>query len=152
MRIINALWDYLLYPFLIWQLGLVFGGMVMTVLSMALCIFVVYFYDWMKTDWLGIETLKTMRELPGESWPGRIASKIFKKGDWAAFVFLSLTFDPFITTAYMRHGSHQFNGLTKRDWTIFRASGIVGNVYWTLVSYTGVSVIERIWTDGVNLL
>lgn len=152
MRIINALWDYGLYPLVIWRLGFVFGGIVMTACSMALCLLVLYFYDWTKKDWLGIETIKSFRAPSRGSWSGQIASRILEKGNAAAFVFLSLAFDPFITTAYMRHGSHQFNGLTRRDWIIFLTSGIVGNAYWTLVSYTGVSVIGSIWTDGVNFL
>jgi ABC-type transport system involved in multi-copper enzyme maturation permease subunit len=146
VRIINTLWDYLLYPFVIWQLGLVFGGVVMTIVSMAVCLMMLYLYDYTKKDWLGIETIKSIRELSGDSWLGRIASRILEKGDPAAFVFLSLTFDPFITTAYMRYGRHQYNGLHQRDWMIFFSSGILGNAYWAVVSYTGVSLIEQGWS------
>ena len=57
----------------------------------------------------------------------------------------SIKYDAFITTAYMRHGSHQFNGLTKRDWKIFGLSLFISNLYWTLASFMGVTLIEYAW-------
>ena len=144
VHITNRLWNYLLYLFVIWQLGVVFGGIIMTILSMDLCLVMLYLYDWTKKDWLGIETIKSVRELSSESWFGRIASWILKKGDPAALVFLSLMFDPFITTAYMRRGSHQYNGMNRRDWATFLSSGLISNLWWWLpayaLAYGGVSI------------
>jgi hypothetical protein len=54
-----------------------------------------------------------------------------------------IKFDPFITTAYLRHG--KFSGMTKRDWTIFMSSLILGNAYWTLACYMGISLFEWGW-------
>ena len=155
VHITNRIWDYLLYPFVIWHLGIVFGGIVMTILSMALCLVMLYFYDWTKRDWLGIETIKSVRELSSESWSGRIVSWILKKGDPAAFIFLSLMFDPFITTAYMRHGSRQYNGMNRRDWAIFLSSGLISNLCWWLpayaLAYGGVSIWDFLSGQFIGL-
>lgn len=139
------LYDYLFYPYMIWKLGIVTGGIVMTILSTFICYLFLKFYDWSKKDWLGIETLKQVREYTGCSRVGRFACWVMKKGDWAAMLLLSIQFDPFITVAYMRQGSNRFDGMKKRDWQIFFASAIIANVYWTLVAFAGVSLLELVW-------
>jgi hypothetical protein len=137
--------DYFLYPFVIWRFGILEGGIVMTFLSFAICYITIIFYDWAKQDWLGIETIKEVKEYNGKSLIGRFTSWILRKSEPIILVFLSIKFDPFITTAYMRKGAEKYNGLGKRDWVIFLSSLVVGNVYWTFVAFTGVSIIEHIW-------
>ncbi len=66
-----------------------------------------------------------------------------KKSDPVVFLFSSIKFDPFITTAYMRHG--KFNGMNGRDWKIFTGSLIIGNGYWTLACYMGITLFEWVW-------
>ncbi len=137
--------DYALYPFVIWRMGLIAGGLVMTVLSCVLCYSLLRFYDWSKKDWLGIEMIKGLKERDPKSWLGRVTARLLRMGDPAAMVILSVRFDPFITTAYMRHGSHKFNGLSKRDWRIFFISLLIANAYWAFVMFAGVSLIEWLW-------
>lgn len=141
--------DWVLYPFVVWQLGLVFGGLIMTCLSCLLCYLLLRFYDWTKKDWLGIEAIKGLKDVKGKSWMARLSSWILRKGDSAAMIFLAIKFDPFITTAYMRHGSHRFNGLSRRDWKIFFGSLLIGNAYWTFAVFSGVSILEWLW-QGVS--
>lgn len=143
--IIDNLFDYALYPFVIWKLGLLWGGITMTILSFLACWLTMIFYDWSKKDWLGIETIKGIKEYKGRSKIEKFIAWILKKGDFVSFIFLSVYFDPFITTAYMRRGSNRYDGMKKRDWRIFIASGLFSNIWWTLVSFGGVSVIEWAW-------
>lgn len=138
--------DYILYPFVIWQFGILKGGVVMTFLSLLVCYSQLRFYDWSKQDWLGIEAVKTVREYNGESAFRRSLAKLLQSSRFLMFVFLSIKFDPFITTLYLREGINQFNGLSRRDWGTFLGSVLIGNVYWTLAAYFGVTVIEYIWT------
>jgi hypothetical protein len=54
-------------------------------------------------------------------------------------------FDPFITTAYMRHGSRKYNGMNRRDWATFLSSGLISNLWWWwlptyALAYGGVSI------------
>jgi hypothetical protein len=70
---------------------------------------------------------------------------MLEKSDPAAFFFLSIKEDAFITMVYLRHGSHQYNGMSARDWRIFLASLAVVNVYWTLAAYMGISAVEWVW-------
>lgn len=137
--------DFLLYPFVIWKLGILKGGVVMMLLSFLYCYLTFLFYDWSKKDWLGIETVKGIKEYNGCSKIGRFASWILKKGNAAVMVFLSIKYDPFITTAYMRHGAHEYNGLNRRDWNIFLASTVIANVYWTIVAFAGVEAAGWVW-------
>ncbi len=149
--ILNYGWDYFLYPFVIWKLGIVVGGTIMMVVSTLACYFLLLFYDWSKKDWLGIETIKGFREEVGRSRIRRLINWVLNKGDAAALILLSVQFDPFITTAYMRHGSHQYNGLSKRDWKIFFLSAVVANLYWLGVSYIGIHTIISVvqWVKGI---
>lgn len=64
-------------------------------------------------------------------------------GDLVVCVALSIKFDPFITTAYMRHGA--FNGMSRRDWRNFWVSWFIGNAYWTFVCFGGVTALAWLW-------
>jgi len=143
--IFNYAYDYLFYPFVIWKLGVVNGAMVMIPLSTLVCYLLLLFYDWSKKDWLGLESIKQVREYGGSSKAGKFFSFILKKGDLAAMILLSLQFDPFITTAYMRHGSGQYNGLSARDWKIFFSSVVISNSFWVAVTYGGITAVQNIW-------
>jgi hypothetical protein len=140
---LNFSFDYLLYPFIIFKFGVLNGGAVMTLLSLASCILLLQFYDWSKRDWLGIEAIKALKNYEGSKKIGRLTVWVMKKSDPITFLFLSLRFDPFITTAYMRHG--KYNGMAKRDWKIFTGSLILGNAYWTLACYMGITLVEWAW-------
>jgi len=135
--------DYLLYPFAIFKLGVLYGGLVMSLLSLLVCLGLLKLYDWTKRDCLGIEAIKSMKEYQGASWFGRATAWTLRRSDWLACLLLSIKFDPFITTAYLRHGA--FNGMSRRDWRIFLASWFVGNLYWTFLCFSGVSLLEWLW-------
>ena len=134
--------DYALYPFVIYRLGLVTGGLVMAVLSLVDCLLILRLDDWLKRDWLGIEWLKGLRQHDGPSRWRRALAWLLGRGDVVAFFVLSGRFDPFVTTAYLRHG--RFNGLGARDWRIFLASVVVSNAAWALVCFGGVEAVKRL--------
>lgn len=135
--------DYALYPFVIFRLGLLAGGIVMAALSLLDCLLLLKLYDWLKRDWLGIELVKTLRFYSGPSCWKRATAWLLGRGDAVAFIVLSLRFDPFITTAYLRHGA--YNGLARRDWRIFLGSVVLSNAAWTFVCFGGIEVVRRLW-------
>jgi hypothetical protein len=143
--LIGYAFDYALYPWVIWKLGLLHGAIVMTAVSFLVCYATILFYDWAKKDWLGIETLKELREYAGTSRLVRVLKWAVAKGDAALLVILSVWTDPFITVAYMRQGAHQYNGMSGRDWRIFLLSVVIGNGSWTLTLFTGLTVAEYAW-------
>lgn len=101
-------------------------------------------YDILKKDWLGIETAKEIKEyLKNRS--GSIIGKLFTWSDRSnllVIIILTLKFNPFIVTAYMRHSAHEYNGLSKKDWNNFIISLVMGNAYWTLTIFIGLSVVK----------
>ena len=137
--------DFVLYPWVIWQLGPLHGAAMMTVLSFLICYAYFLFYDWAKKDWLGIETIKALKEYAGDSYFARALQWAVKKGDAALLVILSVWTDPFVTVAYLRQGAHQYNGLSARDWKIFMLSLVIGNGYWSVLLITGISAAEHAW-------
>jgi len=139
------IFDYTMYPAVIALLGAVTGGLVMTAFSALMCWLYIRFYDWSKKDWLGLELLKKVRD--GEENGGRVARfvrRIARKGDGAAFFALSVYTDPFVTTVYLRKGTKQYNGLSRRDWDIFWASVLVANLWWTVLMSAAVETIRYV--------
>ncbi len=124
--------------------GFILTWVTLSVVSLAICYATLVFYDWSKMDWLGIETVKTLKELEGSKTKLMIA-KLVRKGDFFAVVALSIITDPFIVIAYMRKGANQYNGLTERDWGIFLVSVLISNGWWTILMYGGLSGIKKIW-------
>ena len=145
--IFGYFFDYLLYPFVIWKKGLIKGGLMMTVLAGLVYYLLLIFYDWSRRDWLGIEAIKGLKDYNGNSKIRRFTSWILRKSDIVVLLFLSIKYDAFIITAYMRHGNHQYNGLARRDWKIFFSSLIISNIYWSLAAFMGVSVVEYVWQN-----
>jgi len=135
--------NFFLYPFVIYKFGILNGGIVMTFLSFIACILTLRFYDWSKRDWLGIEMIKGLKGYSGNKGTGRFTAWILRKSDPVVFLFLSIKFDAFITTVYMRRG--KFNGMGKREWSIFMGSLLISNCYWTLACYMGITLVEWIW-------
>ncbi|MEI8230471.1 MAG: hypothetical protein WCG83_05055 [Candidatus Peregrinibacteria bacterium] len=158
--------DFLLYPYVIFRFGLFYGAPLMTFLSFLICYATILFYDATKKDWLGIETIKGIREFIPKEVPesgigrmvikignriGKWSSWLLKRSDAFLMVVLSIKFDPFITVIHIRHGAHQFNGLTKRDWKIFLLSLLIGNAYWTLTVLMGITLVEAVWQFVVKI-
>jgi len=54
--------NFAIYPFVIYRFGILKGGVVMTFLSFIVCMLTIWFYDWAKRDWLGIEAIKSLKE------------------------------------------------------------------------------------------
>jgi len=135
--------DYILYPIVIYKLGIFKGGTVMLLISFVVCILLLKLYDILKRDWLGIEAIKSLKDYDGVRQTGRFTAWLLNKSDPIALLFLSLKFDPFITTVYLRRG--QYNGMNRRDWMIFVGSLIFGNAYWTLACFMGISLFEWGW-------
>jgi hypothetical protein len=135
--------DYVLYPLVIWKMGLVRGGIIMSVLSLVACLLTLWFYDWSKRDWLGIEAVKALRDGEAKTRWRRLLAWALAKGDLPACVVLSLYTDPFITTACLRRGA--FNGMTRRDWRIFFGSWFISNSWWILACFGGVEAVTWLW-------
>jgi hypothetical protein len=142
---ISWAFEYALYPFVLWRLGFWYGCLVMTSLSALACYVTLLFYDWSKKDWLGIEALKELKQLESEGRLARLLGRLLKKSDWLALLILTIYFDPFITVAYLRKGSYRFNGLSKREWHLFWFSVLAGNLFWSVLAFTGITLFRSLW-------
>ncbi len=139
--------DFGLYPAVIYGLGLGWGFAVMAMLSFLACWLTMKFYDWSRRDWLGIEAIKRLKDYAGPSRSARGLGWVLRRSDPVACVLLSIKFDPFVVTAYLRRG--HFGGMTRRDWRIFLLSWFIGNAYWSLLCFGGVSALAWLWAELV---
>lgn len=131
--------DYLLYPYVVYRYGVLQGGAIMALASFTLCLLLIRLYDWSRRDWLGIEAIKELKAGGSCCW-ARLAAWFLNKSEPVAAVFLSIKFDPFITTLYLRQGA--YSGLSARDWRIFLFSLVLGNGYWIAACYLGLMTID----------
>ena len=135
-------WNFGVYPAVLVLGGPIYGSLLMFPLNFGANYGTLRLYDWSGKDWLGIETIKEVREYHGPRLIGRVLSRALNAPLGVAVVVLSLVFDPFITTAYLRHGAHLYDGLSRRDWRIFLASFMVGTSYWVALVLLGIKAIE----------
>ena len=136
-------YDFVVYPYLLVTFGLVVGWLYAVVGSIILCLGTLWFYDITKQDWLGIETIKLLRDEKPVGKARQFFHHLTNKGDALAFIFLCLKYDPFIVTVYMRRGSSN-HVMSSRDWKIFWASMVVCNLWWGLAIF-GIIEAFQIW-------
>lgn len=124
-------YDWVVYPYLIATFGLLLGWLYALLGSIVLCLGSLWFYDLTQQDWLGIETLKALRDAPAAGRMRRVLHTVANRGDALAFLLLCVKYDPFITTVYMRRGRGNHT-MAARDWKIFWLSVVVANLWWGL--------------------
>jgi len=140
--IFTWIYDYLIISALLLYFGVLKGACIAMIASMLVDFFTLKFYDWLKKDWLALETIKEFNDKKG--FIGRLFRFVHNKGSVLTVFSLSLFLNAFVVTTYMRNGAYKYNGLTKRDWVIFIASSSVGNGYWILVFAGGITLIKEI--------
>lgn len=142
-KVADYAFDYVLYPAVVFRWGPVWGGLTMSILSLIFCLSLLRLYDRLGRDWLGIEFIKGLHSYTGNSLWKRWMGWLLRRGDLPAFFVLSVKYDPFITTAYLRRVA--FEGMARRDWWIFLGSWIVGNASWTIIVFGGLSAFAQVW-------
>ena len=97
------------------------AGMMVGAMIINFC--VLFYYRSKRVSWLGwdkgIELIPIINKMKG---------RFLREA--AIFLFLSVTQDSFITTAYMRHGRE--DGLKVKDFVIFFASSLISICYWAV--------------------
>lgn len=139
--IFTWLYDYVIITALLLFFGNLKGGIIALVVSMLIDFFTLKFYDWLKKDWLALETIKELNNKKG--FIGKLFRFVHNKGSVLTVLILSLFLNSFVITTYMRNGAYEYNGLKKRDWIIFITSSIIGNGYWILLFAGGITLIKE---------
>lgn len=141
--LVSWLFDHVLYVYVVYRLGILVGGAVMTTLSLFACLAALVVYERMRIDWLGVGIIDGLLNDPNPSWYRRLISGAARYGAISTFIALCVYQDPFVTTAYFRRG--RFDGLRLRDWRIFFASVVVSNGYWTVRSRAVAGIFVAVW-------
>jgi hypothetical protein len=143
--VVNWLFNYPLYGYVMWKYGLQKGFLIMAFLSFLVCWVYIIIYGFIKKDLFLLEDVKDFMDGFG-NYKGKwralrgMAFLVRKGGKVTAFFLLSFLKDPFYATAFCRNG--KYNGLSFRDWLIFLASVVTSNVPWALAILGGVKGIE----------
>lgn len=135
-------YDFIVYPYLLITFGLLLGWLYAVIGSIVLCLGTLWFYDVTRQDWLGIETIKLLRDEPAVGKARKLFQHIVNRSDLLAFLFLSIKYDPFIVTVYMRRGSGN-HVMSARDWKIFWASITVSNLWWGLAMFGIIEIFKK---------
>lgn len=161
VRVEEWAFDYVLYPFMLYQgggmlaawlsgvfgryaqpppaVGYWLGFGLMTAASVALNLVYVRAYDRMRTDWFGFEALKKIEERPILSrfvaCPWRPAARL------AAFVYLSAWHNPLFATLFMRKASASY-AMSKDDWPVFWSAVLIANLGWAGIVSGAVEAVK----------
>lgn len=147
------------------------GGALMTFGSFVISLGLILWYNQRGVDWLGVAAVDSLRELSlhyagrlvtwrADSILGKLLFVIFflpirlflvlarlanhqKWGEPTAFVLLSIYEDPFVTTAYLRHGN--YGPMMRKDWQVFVGSTFLSNGYWILRTTVVIEIALLIW-------
>jgi hypothetical protein len=146
--VFNWLYDYPLYSVVLWHFGIIWGGVLMILLSIPTDYLTLRFYDWSQQDWFAIEYLKSMKEYRGNNVFKRLLGAILRSTPVPVQVaVLSTKFNSFVVTTLMRDGAYTFKGLTSRDWKIFWGSNLAGQLYWILIIGGGIEIGKSVLTS-----
>lgn len=167
------LYDDPLYIYVIATMGPIDGGVVMTAGSLVICLATLVYYRNKQVGWLGYDVVIEGLTDRAHHWGERVANwkkretifasivawilfipadffiiilkamKIRKIGDIVAFFALSIFEDPFIATAYLRHG--RTDGIKAKDLAVFFASVLVSNGYWILRTVAIIEAAICVW-------
>lgn len=168
---VSWLYDNPLYIAVIALYGPVFGGTLMTLGSLIICLATLIWYNKKGVDWVGVGAVDALREISlhyaeklaswrSDSILGKALFVVFyipiqivlitarlanhkTYGDASAFILLSIVQDPFITTAYLRHG--KYGPMEKRDWMIFFGSVTLSNGYWIIRTTVVIEIAIALW-------
>ncbi len=169
LALIDWPFDNLLYPaVLVWQ-GPYLGTAIMMVLALVVNIILLLTYVRIGEDWLGVNGVEYLKE-QGHLWVERlyarphsiggfvlkilayIPSRIYmialwalRKNDVTAFVALVIFEDAFRTVAFLRHG--RVGPMIKKDWRIFWASVVAGNLYWAFRWSLIIEIVRATFPD-----
>ena len=142
------LFDYVLYPFVIYKAGLVYGFFIMLLLSFLSCLILLLLYNYLKKDIFGFEFAK--HKIDGfidtnhGNYVKRMLRGFLKRSKVLLYIVLSV-YDPFIAAVFMRKGDFQSRVISRRDWRNLTLSVIVGNGVWAPMVFAGVSFVEFIY-------
>ncbi len=158
--------DWILWP-LIQAKGGWLGLILLTIGAFTINLIVLWSYQKMKKDWLGVSVLENMKVKADEMrWRNNkfggwyqpfhyLIIAVFKvlmwlmRYDMVTFIVLSCYHDSFVATAFLRKG--RFGPLTKRDLVIFTTSTLFSCAFWALV--TGLYIlpsITKVWQIFTN--
>jgi hypothetical protein len=147
--VINYSFDFVLYPFALYKLGVVVGFFTMMLLSFLFCWGYFIIYDYLKRDFLGIEYSKEKMNdiINNQNRVGikLVIVKILRKSNVILFIFLSIYFNPFVAVAFNRKGNFAYNGLSARDWRLFILSVIISNGFWSTTVFAGISFFDFLY-------
>jgi len=135
----NQAFDYLLYPAVLYWLGSVKGGIVMTSLALIMNYSLVLVYNKTKADWFGFEWWALQESQNTDTLLGRV----MRLGRMPAFVFLSWV-DPFKAFVFMRGRQQAGLMFSRTDWKWFIAANLIGNLIWILMVSGALEVLKRV--------
>lgn len=139
----NWVFDNVLYVWVVYTLGMVKGGALMTAASFAQCALTLVVYQRMRIDWVGTGLLAEIRLKRERTRLERALVWASERHPAVIFTLLCVFQDPFITAAWFKQGS--FERLTRRDWAIFLAAVVVANLYWIFVASLIGQAVAALW-------
>ena len=150
-EIFNLFFNYPLYGWVMFKLGLVDGWLVMVAASVVQNIITFWYHENSKVDWLFAKTARDWesKTTKDSGWFRKITVRITKSRDrrfarFLTFVVASINLDPTIVAAHYRK-SH-FHGISRHDWSLLFGSVMIANLWWGFRMGILVKVLEWLFS------
>lgn len=143
-EVLGRIYDYVLYPFVILKLGLLYGSIVMTTLSTFVVYGLIWVYNQTRHDWFGLEWLQLESSKESKSLTGRILRIALRRGKMLAFILLSIE-DPLKAFVFIRGRKGSATKFNKLDWEWFFASNLISNFVWIIMVSGALELVKYIF-------
>ncbi len=162
-QILSALYDYPFWAYIQFKFN-AWGSLALSIGALIINFYLLHWYAKKGIDWLGVNILEDIKK-QGNDWVEKTLNqknkfivclvylpvkffgliiKALNKNDVLAFIFLSIWQDPFIATAFLRHG--RIGPVTKKDYLVLLGSTIVTSLYWSVFIEIIIQIVSRIFS------
>lgn len=152
LLLFDKFFEYVLFPIAILHAGLVYGTLVMMVLSFFVCWGLIGLYDTVGNrglrDALGFETVKEVGTSIRKKFRIGAGGFMGAVSKFAAFLYLSVWHDPMTTTILLRPANSY--RMDKSSWGTFLWSTMLSNASWGFVIWGGFELIERLFPGATD--
>ena len=133
--VLSKPFDYILFPYVLLNYSWLLGVPFLTLCNFFYCLGSIHFYDYLETDALVVEDIKSLRDYEGNAPFKKFWSWMLRKGWWASFLALSIKYDPAFTVIFFRKSGKHYSGIQdKKSWSVFLSSLVV-NMWWCFPAF-----------------
>lgn len=147
LAILNWTFNYPIYLGTLYLVGLVWGLVILTIVSFVINMILLWVYERGKVDWIGFSFLTELEHTSKKKWYQRLVIWAHTRSQALVFILLSVYWDPFVAVAYIHRGEF-VDSKRARNMKLVALSTLIGNLWWTARQGILLNVAIWLWQHG----